>query len=790
MRQRAQSLVDGWRQTLGKEWLPERASALYDDLERLASMAEEQAASDIAAPALELTVYLCSFVDGAAAPNPVQRQGLEQLIECLAAASGETTARRSARKSPTTTEGAHHQAFYLRHGDRDLPGLASSLGKQGYIVRPFDERETLLHALEEVSPDVLLIDEAFVAEVHTLTEHVQRLRPAHKDPSLCLVLADETDITRTLFAQRAGADAVVTERDPIALAARLDALWAQRRALGYRVLIVEDDRAQAKFCESILRHRGMVTSVCEDPAGVPAALDEFKPDLVLLDLYLPGSNGIEVAQRIRESGQMFLPIVFLSGEHDLDLRFDAIRMGADDFITKPVKPRHLVTTVESRVKRARQLTANQAESVGERRGNLAGRDVLTREVLRAARDEQERCPALVLIAVDDAEDTLRSIGFVAGGVLPQQLAAALAAEIRGARTLCAWGELKFLALLHGDDELALREQIEAVRIKLEARPWLSEQTPVRVHLSVGCLRLNPQMTNVEEVLERVRTLCVDAQQAGGTRCEFDLRVPNAESSEDPQVRLVRAILRAPSTRGTAQFDYQPLVPLTGHIAGQYEARMALKPPKSSQALLLQRSDYMPIARDLGMIAHADRHLLRGVLEQVREKRTAEQELRLYIPIAVATLFDQAFAPWLAAELGGHSVPSSTLVLEFDAEGIRSELARLHGALESLQRIGVRLALCVSNDVEGGLSKLLAVDAFSVVKFARRGDASFKADAAWEPWSRPMAEARSLGKVTVACGLTGLSDIGVLLKLAAHYVQGDVLSGWSPDWKFDFAEAVL
>ena len=194
LRQRAQSLVDGWRQTLGKEWQPERASSLYDDLERLTVMAEEQAASDIAAPALELTVYLCSFVDGAAAPNPAQRQGMEQLIERLASASGESTARRSARKAAATTyEGVHHEAFYLRRDDRDLPGLASILGKQGYIVRPFDERESLLHALEEVSPDVLLIDEAFVAEVHTLTDQVQRQRPAHKDPSLCLVLADETD---------------------------------------------------------------------------------------------------------------------------------------------------------------------------------------------------------------------------------------------------------------------------------------------------------------------------------------------------------------------------------------------------------------------------------------------------------------------------------------------------------------------------------------------------------------------------------------------------------------------
>jgi PleD family two-component response regulator/EAL domain-containing protein (putative c-di-GMP-specific phosphodiesterase class I) len=792
LRQRTQIFVESWRQALGKDWQPERASAMYEDLERLATMAEAQAAGEIAEPALELTVYLCSFVDGGASPNPAQRLGLEQLIERLAAASGETAVRRTVRKSPPAADdGALRHVFYLRRDERDLPGLATSLGKQDYSVRPFDERERLLLALDEVSPDVLLIDEAFVAEVHTLTETVQRQRPAHKDPPLCLVLADETDLTRTLFAQRAGADAVITERDPIALVARLDSLWAQRRALGYRVLIVEDDRGQAKFCESILRHRGMITSVCEEPAGVPAALDDFKPDLVLLDLYLPGSNGIEVAQRIREqSGHAFLPIVFLSGEHNLDMRFDAIRMGADDFITKPVKPRHLVTAVESRIKRARQLNAGQADSRGERRGNLSGRDVLAHEALRAAREEQERCPALALIAVDDAEDVLRSIGFVAAGTLPQQLAAALAEEIRGARTLCAWGELRYLLLLHADDELALREQLEALRRKLEARPWLSERTPVRLHFSLGGLRLNPELNNVEEALERVRVLCVNAQQAGGARCEFDLRVATAQSSEDPQIRLVRAILRDPSVRGTAQFDFQPLVPLSGQITVQYQARMALKPTQSSQVLPLQRDTYLAIARELGMVAHADRHLLRGVIELVREKRASEQELRLYLPIAVATLFDPAFAPWLAAELGAHGVPSSVLALEFDAEEIKSELARLRSALESLQRVGVRLALSVRDGIEGGLGKLLAVEAFNVVKFARGGGAGAKPEAAWEPWSNPMAEARSLGKVTIACDVAEMADIGVLLKLGVDYAQGDLLSGWLPDWSFDFAEAVL
>ncbi|HET8940590.1 MAG TPA: response regulator, partial [Rudaea sp.] len=555
LRQRVQGFIDDWRQMPAKQWQPERVDALYEDLERFATLAEKQGARQIAEPALELAVYLCSFVDGAAVPNAAQRQGLEDLIAGLALASGETPVRRKVRKSAERDESTTRQAFYLRRQDRDMQGLAASLGKQHYVVRPFETPEALLSALEQVSPDVLLIDEAFAAQVHALTEAVQGQRPAHKDMPLCLVLAEETDITRTLFAQRAGADAVVVGRDPIALIARMDDLWGQRRALGYRVLIVEDDPAQAKFCESILSHRGVITSVCDDPARVPTALEEFKPDMVLLDLYLPGGNGIEVAQAIRDSGHAFLPIVFLSGEHDPDMRFDAIRMGADDFITKPVKPRHLVTTVESRIKRARQLNAPRADQRGERRGSLSGRDVLAREVQRSAREEQDRCPTLALIAVDDVQDVQHSVGFAAQGTLTQQFAAALAAEIHGARTLCAYGELKFLVLLHAEDEPAAREQLERLRQTLETRAWLSEDTQVHLHFSIGAARLNSDMEYVDGALERVHALCASAQKAGGARGEYDLRVPRAPSNEDPRLRMVRAILRAPSIRETALFDF-------------------------------------------------------------------------------------------------------------------------------------------------------------------------------------------------------------------------------------------
>jgi len=789
LRQHTKAFLQRWRENLGApgaRWQRQQAMGLYEDLEQLCAMGEQGEAAEITEPALELAVYLCSFVDDENAPNPVQRQGLERLVQQLALAttSGGAVVHRS--RDAASGAGAACLVFYLRGNARELPGLAARLGQEGCIVRPFEDRNRLMAALDESSPDVLIVEESFVADVHALTEAAQRKRPTQRDQPLCLVLAESTDRTRTLFAQRAGADAVLTERDPIVLVSRLDELRAHRRARDFRVLIVEDDRSQAKFCDSILRHCGMITCICADATRVSATLNEFKPDLVLLDMYLPEGNGIEVAQRIREQPRhAFLPIVFLTGEHDQDLRFDAIRVGADDFITKPIKPRHLVTAVESRIKRARELHAERAEQRGERRGILSARDVLTREILRVSRDEREYCPALAFIAVDDAEKVAHTIGFVASGILPQQIAAALAAELGGQHIISAWGELRFVALLQAQNELALREMLEVLRRKLDARLWLSADSPIRLHFTLGCVRVPAEIMKIDDLLERVRGLCISAQQAGGARCEFELRSRGDERDEDPRRRLLRSILRAPNLHGTGRLDFQPLVPLSGQIAGQYQARVELVPEKFAHALHLTRADYLPIARELGMVAQADRQCLRALLERLREKPANKHALRIHVQMSADTVFDGSFAPWLAAELRGHRVTGGSFVLVLMADEVHARLEQAPLALESLQRLGLRLGIELHEENSQIAHALLLVESINVVRFCRPSGA----DDAWNRYTVLFNEARSLGKTVVASDVQRMSELGVLLRLGVHYVQGDVVAPWALEYNFDFAAVV-
>jgi PleD family two-component response regulator len=109
----------------------------------------------------------------------------------------------------------------------------------------------------------------------------------------------------------------------------------------------------------------MEALVHSDAEGVQQAIAEHRPDLILMDLHLPGLDGMRLTALIRQQpGQQLLPIVFLSGDPDPERQFEVLDSGADDFLSKPIRPRHLIAAVSNRIRRARAQAASQAGNAG------------------------------------------------------------------------------------------------------------------------------------------------------------------------------------------------------------------------------------------------------------------------------------------------------------------------------------------------------------------------------------------------------------------------------------------
>ena len=118
---------------------------------------------------------------------------------------------------------------------------------------------------------------------------------------------------------------------------RLERCFAQQQGEPYRVLIIDDDRELASRSSLILRGANMLVEMLHEPADIFARMRSFNPEVVLLDVSMPGCTGPELAQIIRMNDDWLrVPIVYLSAETDINRQMNALIKAGDDFVTKPI----------------------------------------------------------------------------------------------------------------------------------------------------------------------------------------------------------------------------------------------------------------------------------------------------------------------------------------------------------------------------------------------------------------------------------------------------------------------
>lgn len=207
-------------------------------------------------------------------------------------------------------------------------------------------------------PAALIMDMVLAEGATAGADAITWIKQRISDCPPVIVISVRTDIDARLAAARAGANRYFSK--PLNMAAliqTLNGLTARVAARPYHILIIDDDETLSEYYATILREAGMEVRTLGDPLAALDVIPKFQPDLVLMDIYMPGCTGPELAQVIRQDDLWAqMPIMFLSTEGDLDRQLTAMNLGGDDFLTKPVAPGHLVAAVTARAKRARWIT--------------------------------------------------------------------------------------------------------------------------------------------------------------------------------------------------------------------------------------------------------------------------------------------------------------------------------------------------------------------------------------------------------------------------------------------------
>lgn len=240
--------------------------------------------------------------------------------------------------------------------------LSQALRDDGYRVQVFAEAAgfcAACMAADAERPAAVVMEVVFPDDDAAGAELLAKIKANQaRRPPVVLVSARD-DLAARLAAFRAGACRyLVKPVDPGRLIELLDALTGRQPPQPWRVLLVDDDPLLLETHAAVLRAAGMAVRTLSQPLRIMDALSDFVPDVAVLEVNMAGASGPELAAVLRERDeQLHLPILFLSAEADIPRQSQALYLGGDDFLVKPVLTDYLVAAVTARARRARQNAA-------------------------------------------------------------------------------------------------------------------------------------------------------------------------------------------------------------------------------------------------------------------------------------------------------------------------------------------------------------------------------------------------------------------------------------------------
>ena len=253
-----------------------------------------------------------------------------------------------------STQSAYSNLVYVFSADQGVAQqLATSLTRHNHEAVSFSELEEFRAAILMRAPHAVVLD--------IDSESGQRAKKAFAHRVVTsfpvIYVSGDDNFAPRLEAVREGAEGYfIKPLDLEALSARIVEKISKNQVLGYRILVVDDDEMLASYYEAVLGSAGMHVHMITSPVEILDALKKFKPELILTDLNMPECNGIEMARIIRQNDRYLdVPIVFLSSVTEIETQMTAIETGADDFLTKPIDPEKLISSIVNRAERYRNL---------------------------------------------------------------------------------------------------------------------------------------------------------------------------------------------------------------------------------------------------------------------------------------------------------------------------------------------------------------------------------------------------------------------------------------------------
>jgi diguanylate cyclase (GGDEF)-like protein len=705
----------------------------------------------------------------------------------LAAVSPAPTATSKAAKPAAITP---RLIYHLSDGNALALELGQCLATSGYEVDSVEIVDALSGLLASRSPQLVLIDTSRMSDLTAVGAACRDAQKrSHDQQRIQMVaMAAQDDLRSRLDARRAGVDVLLFPPfNATEISSQLQTLLMPVVEEKVRVLIVEDDRAQALFAQSVLTNAGIQAQVEHDPMHVLESLKSLQPDLVLMDLHMPLANGAELTALIREHPAFtYLPIVFLSGENDPDVRFDAINSGGDDFLTKPIRPKNLIAAVQNRVRRMRSLQQHQPSpgALDDATGLYRRAYVLDRinDALGTSSDLRTDVGGVLFLEIDDIAALRDRLGLVAVDELLTAAGRVLAVALGEQFIAASINDNAFLILAADLDESTLDALAQRLRDQLMQHPFEIGGKEIRLHASVGICLVHFGFGDASVLLDAAERACREARisEQGVKRHQ-----PSKDAEPDQEAALIGQLREAISNDGF-ELIYQPIATVQGSQEEQYQTLLRMR---DAGGKLLPAAEILPLVERAGLVIDIDRWVLTRAMSVVRQERDSGRAMRLFIPQSMATFSAADQVAWLKAALAKHELPGSALVLECRLDEALLNPPALEAFANAVRNDGVQLCLGQYEHTTDA-SSLLDRLPFGFIKLAPKYVASNATRDVRDELHMLIDRAHKLYIQVIGHRVEDTAVAATLWMSGIDYIQGNLVKGAASALDFDFNAAVL
>ncbi|HJS34888.1 MAG TPA: EAL domain-containing protein [Pseudoxanthomonas sp.] len=543
----------------------------------------------------------------------------------------------------------------------------------------------------------------------------------------------------------------------------------------YRVLIVEDDRGQALFAQSVLHGAGMQADVQMQSDGLLDAMRRFRPDLVLMDLHMPGRDGMSLTMLLRQQPEyLHLPIVFLTGDPDPERQFEVLESGADDFLNKPIRPRHLIAAVSNRIQRARQRSqAHQAPRPSLNTDTGLPTRTFVLQQLGESLQRQGR-GGLFFIEVNSALSLRERYGYAVFEHLMNQAGRQLAAAA-SPHPVARLNDNSFLMLADSVDEATLAALAQQLRDGLAGHDFETRPNEVlKLRGSIGYTALSLGFADAGSALEAIERAVLQARLKSDSLAEY---VPAQVDDDAPRISL---------EDGQFELAYQPIVAVAGSDQAQYQVLLRMRQPDGS---LLPASQVIPAAELAGGIAQIDHWVLEHALFVLAERQAVGPSLRLFVSQSPRSLARESHAPWLLDALRARGIEGTSLVIDLRLSDALIHTVTLRQFCQQLMPAGVQFCL---SQFEPGVEAdaLLTQLPLGFVRVSSKY-ASAHADPVLRDQLRGIIDnAHRQGLQVIGQQIEDPQAAAAMWMGGVDFIQGNLVQAVGSELGFDFHNAVL